>query len=295
VENFWTDLADRCKALATSWAGYSAFGSFLLYLLGYLVTRFELTMLGIGTNLDVLNERYFFAGAKFAVYLFATVPTVLFLLLVPAGIVWLISRALPARLRSACVSRARSMRPATLYVVGIVFAVLAIQFVARQCFVFNNLLLAPTLPGPAWLQAVLLDDQGTVEAPFFAGLLGATAITAAFLFAGRSRPAENGKARVLEALLALLLAVQALLLPINYSILIAHKTFPRVSETSAVATGQTAWLIWENNDAGTFLVASAAAPQTDRGLITINRKESKDKDRILAYDPVLRILFPKSK
>jgi len=295
MENFWKDMVDRCKALATSWAGYSAFGSFLLYLVGYLVTRFELTMLGVGTNLDVLEERYFFAGAKFAVYLFASVPTLLFLLLAPAGIAWLISRALPARIRSACVSRARSTQPATLYVAGIVFAVVAIQYVGRQCFVFNNLLLAKTLPGPTWLQAVLLDDQGTLEASFFAGLLGATAVTAAFFFAGSNRMAENGKARVLEVLLALLLAVQALLLPINYSILIAHKTFPRVSETSAAAAGQTAWLIWENNNAATFLVASAVAPQTDRALITINRKESKDKDRIVAYDPVLRILFLKSK
>lgn len=295
MDDFWKDIADRAKVLATGWAGYSAFGSFLLYLVGYLVTRFELTMLGIGTNLDVLEERYFFAGAKFAVYLLATIPTLVFLLLLPASVAWLILHVLPARARSACVSRVHSMRPATFYVAGIVFAVIVIQFIARQCFVFNNLLLATTLPGPPWLQAVLLDDQGALEASFFAGLLGATAVTAAFLLAGRTRTAKNGKARPLEALLALLLAIQALLLPINYSILIAYKTFPRVSETNAAAAGQTAWLIWENNGTASFLVASAAALQSDRALVTINRKESKDKDRIVAYDPVLRILFLKSK
>src|SRR5947199_10825399 len=112
MESFWKDMADRCKALATSWAGYSAFGSFLLYLLGYLLTRFELTMLGIGTNLDVLEERYFFVGAKFAVYLFFTVITLVFLLFAFAGIAWLISRSLLARFRCACVLCARSTRPA---------------------------------------------------------------------------------------------------------------------------------------------------------------------------------------
>jgi hypothetical protein len=192
-------------------------------------------------------------------------------------------------------SRVRSARPGTLYVIGTISAVVVIQFVARQCFVLNNLLLAKTLPGPAWLQAVLLDDEDTVAPLFFAGLVAATMLTAAFLFAGNSRTTEQGEARGFQALAALLLILQALLLPINYAYLIAYKTFPRVAETSAAAPGQAAWLIWENNDAATFLVASAAVPQTDRGLITINRKESKDKDRIVAYDPVLRILFSKSK
>ena len=291
MENIGKIIADRCKELGVSWAGYTAAGSFLLYLLGYLVTRFELTMLGVGTNLDVLEERYFFAGAKFAVYLLATIPTLVLLLLVPAAIV----RVLPAGFRRSCMARIHSARPATLHIAGIVFAVIVIQFVARQCFVFNNLLLAATLPGPAWLQAMLLDDSETLAPLFFAGLVAATAVTAILLYAGSSRPEPDGKSRGLEALLAVLLFVQALLLPINYSILIAHKTFPRVTETSAAAAGQTAWLVWQNDGIATFFVAQTTAPETSRGLIAINRKDSKDKERIVAYDPLLRILFSKSK
>src|SRR6266498_2078573 len=127
MQNIGKTIADHLKSYATSWAGYSAFGSFLLYLLGYLVTRFELTMLGVARNLDVLEERYFFAGAKFVVYLLATVPSLLLLLLVPAAIVCLLWRLLPAQLRS----RFQAIRPGTFYLTGIIFATPATQFVAR--------------------------------------------------------------------------------------------------------------------------------------------------------------------
>src|SRR5439155_770829 len=125
MQNIGKTIADQFKSYATGWAGYSAFGSFVLYLLGYLVTRFELT-----------------------------------------------------------------------------------------------------LPGPAWLQAVLLDDQDQIASLFFAGLVGATAITGACLIAGNKRSPEPEQRGWFAQLLALLLALQALLLPINYSILIAHKSFP---------------------------------------------------------------------
>src|SRR2546427_12101664 len=153
-------------------------------------------MLGVARNLDVLEERYFFAGAKFVVYLLATVPSLLLLLLVPAAIVCLLWRLLPARLRS----RLQAIRPGTFYITGIIFAVAVIQFVARQCFVFNNLLLAKALPGPAWLQAVLLDDKETLAPLFFIGLIAATGVTATVVFAGRSRPGQDNGSRSLEAL-----------------------------------------------------------------------------------------------
>jgi len=74
VADGWTVLSDRVKTLAVDWTAYAALGSFVLYLLGYLTLRFHLTVLGIGTDLNVLDERYLFAGAKFLVYLVSTVP-----------------------------------------------------------------------------------------------------------------------------------------------------------------------------------------------------------------------------
>jgi hypothetical protein len=282
-------LTDYFKEYAGSWVTYSAFGTFVLYLLGYLVTRFELTMLGVAQNLDVLEERYFFAGARFLVYLLATIPSLLLLLLLPAVIVWWIARLVPAGLRQ----RFRALPAKAFYIGGILFAVVVIQFVARQCFLFTNLLLAPGLPGPAWLQAVLLDDQDLLAPLFFAGLVAATAFSAAFLIAGNRRAAAEKPARFLGPLLALLLAIQALFLPINYGVFIAHKSFARVTNVPPIAAGR-AWLIWENKDAVTLFVLPGASLE-DRALITLEAKNTYATSRIVGYDQVLRILFAPSK
>lgn len=285
MENIDKSLTDYFKEYAGSWVTYSAFGSFVLYLLGYLVTRFELTTLGVAQNLNVLEERYLFAGAKFLVYLLTTIPSLLLLLLVPAAIIWLIARLLPEGLQA----RFRSISARTFYLAGIIFAVVVIQFVARKCFVFTNLLLTRALPGPAWLQAVLLDDQDFIAPLFFAGLVAATALTAACLMAGNQRAASGGASRFLAGLLALLLAIQALLLPINYAILIAHKSFARVTNVPPMAAGR-AWLIWENNEAVTLFVVPTASLE-ERALITLEAKNTYATSKIVGYDPVLRILF----
>jgi hypothetical protein len=285
MENINKSLTDYFKEYAGSWVTYSAFGSFLLYLLGYLVTRFELTMLGVAQNLGVLEERYLFAGARFLVYLLATIPSLLLLLLLPAAIVWVIARLLPDGVRA----RFGSIRARTFYLIGILFAIVVIQFVARNCFLFTNLLLAPSLPGPAWLQAVLLDDQDLIAPLFFAALVAATALTAAILIAGNRRASGQPSSRFLGQLLALLLAIQALFLPINYAVFIAHKSFARVTNLPPMAAGR-AWLIWENNDVVTLFVLPAASLE-DRALITLEAKNTYATSRIVGYDPVLRILF----
>jgi hypothetical protein len=282
-------LSDYFKDYAGSWVTYSAFGSFLLYLVGYLVTRFELTMLGVGQNLDVLEERYLFAGARFLVYLAASIPSLVLLLLLPAAIVWVIARWLPAGARA----RLAAVRANTLYLIGILFAVGIIQFFARQCFTLNNLLLAPVFPGPNWLKAVLLDDQDLIAPLFFAGLLAATALTAALLVAGNRRFNERNSSRFFAGLLTLLLAIQALLLPINYAVLIGHKTFARVANLPPIAAGRI-WLIWENKDAVTLFVLSGEST-ADRALMTLEAKTTYATSRIVGYDPVLRILFAPEK
>lgn len=289
MEKINKSLTDYFKEYAGSWVTYSAFGTFVLYLLGYLVTRFELTMLGVAQNLDVLEERYLFAGARFLVYLLATIPSLLLLLLLPAVIVWLMARLLPAGARK----RFGALPAKTFYITGILFAVAVIQFVARNCFLFTNLLLAPTLPGPAWLQAVLLDDQDLLAPLFFAGLVAATAFSAALLSAGNRRAATGPSSRFLGQLLALLLAIQALFLPINYAVFIAHKSFARVTNLPPIAAGR-AWLIWENNDAITVFVLPTASLD-DRALVTVQAKDTYAASRIVGYDPVLRILFARPK
>ncbi len=81
MTGLWQSLHEKIKMIGGVWATYTALGSFVLYLLGYLSLRYQLTVLGIGTDLAILDERYLFAGARFMVYLVSTVPTVLLLLL----------------------------------------------------------------------------------------------------------------------------------------------------------------------------------------------------------------------
>src|SRR6516164_6418108 len=62
------------------WAGYSAVGTFLLYLFGYLALRFQLTAYGVAANLDAFDERYLFAGCRFLVILGMTLPSIIMIL-----------------------------------------------------------------------------------------------------------------------------------------------------------------------------------------------------------------------
>ncbi|HEY2908118.1 MAG TPA: hypothetical protein VGJ29_19585, partial [Vicinamibacterales bacterium] len=143
------DLADRVKALGSDWTKYSVVGSFVLYVVGYLALRFHLTAIGVGTDLAVLDERYLFTGARFAVYVVAAVPSVLLMAMPFALGAWALWKVASVR---RTVTRWWLAEPAAFGVAGIIFAVLAIQLVMRQCFTIANLLLAPPQPmQPSWL------------------------------------------------------------------------------------------------------------------------------------------------
>src|SRR5262249_26653851 len=84
----WDDAIGRLRSLGAQWATFTLIGSFILYVLGYLTIRFHLTVLGAGTDLSIVDERYLFAGARFVVYLVSACVTLLLLLLLPAAIAW---------------------------------------------------------------------------------------------------------------------------------------------------------------------------------------------------------------
>src|SRR5262245_11913188 len=162
-------LQNSLKEFSGSWASYSALGGFALYVVGYLALRFHLTALGVGTDLAVLDERYLFTGAKFLIYLCSTIP-ILVLIALAAGLPAALLIYLPYQLltrranrgegESAGGFRQRALgwrAPASpLALLGVTISVFLIQFVMRQCFNFSNLLLAPSLPRPQWLQRLLL-------------------------------------------------------------------------------------------------------------------------------------------
>jgi hypothetical protein len=287
VSDLLQDLNERIKALAGDWSKYTVIGSFLVYVVGYLALRFHLTAIGIGTDLAVLDERYLFTGARFLVYLVSSVPNIVLMALPVAVIIWLLRKVLPVAARAN--AGTWMMQPMRLTLFGIIFAVILIQFVMRQCFVFNDLLLAPGLPAePAWLVTLLLDDR--LMPVYFSLIVAACAVPLAILAALRETAPHGESAAFAKGLLVFLAAVQLLLLPINYGVLIVDKALPRVAALGEkpLGDGEEAWLVWEGKDGVTFLLRNRG--QNRRALVTLPKAEVK-RTEILGFDRIVPRLF----
>jgi hypothetical protein len=287
VSDLLEDLNERIKALAGDWSKYTVIGSFLVYVVGYLALRFHLTAIGIGTDLAVLDERYLFTGARFLVYLVSSVPNIVLIALPVAVIIWLLRKVLPVAARAN--AGTWMMQPMRLTLFGIIFAVILIQFVMRQCFVFNDLLLAPGLPAePAWLVTLLLDDR--LMPVYFSLIVAACAVPLAILAALRETAPHGESAAFAKGLLVFLAAVQLLLLPINYGVLIVDKALPRVAALGEkpLGDGEEAWLVWEGKDGVTFLLRNRG--QNRRALVTLPKAEVK-RTEILGFDRIVPRLF----
>ena len=288
------DLGERIKSLGSNWTAYTVAGSFLLYVLGYLALRFHLTALGVSTDLAVLDERYLFTGARFLVYLAAALPSVVLILLLLGAAVYLPYRLLPAAAR-AWLGRwagrllAWATRPGRLGLAGIAFSVLAIQFLMRDCFELNDLLLRQALPWHNRLAAWLGNGDEARIALFFTALLACAALSALILLKLYAQAIEGAALRARQ-LLAVLVGIQCLLLPVNFGYLVLDKSLPRVDSldgTTPLDDDTRAWLVWEGKEGMTFLTRGS-----DKGkrLVTLPRGEVK-RIEILANDPIVPTLY----
>jgi hypothetical protein len=287
MTEFLRGIDERIRVLGGDWAKYSVVGSFLLYVIGYLVLRFHLTAIGIATDLAVLDERYLFSGARFIVYCVAALPNIILVALPLLLVAWVVCRWLPPRVREA--ARTRFAAPGGLIAFGIVFSVCTIQFVMRQCFFFGDLLLSPALPAdPAWLSQLLLNDQ--LMPLYFSALVAATCLPLAILWASRAPSPGTPTHKFGRSLLAVLAAVQVLLLPVNYGVLVVDKSMPRVAALGdeQLAAGDEAWLVWEGKDGVTYLIRRVA--QKRRSLLTLPRSEVK-RIEVVGFDRILPKLF----
>src|SRR5580704_12553545 len=126
VSNGWSD---KLGNIAGKWTAYSAAGTFLLYLFGYLALRFQLTAYGVAVNLDAFDEKYLFAGCRFLLFLSMTLPSILMILAIVLLPLYCGYRIAPASLRSRLNSAASrwSSRPHPLQLAGCVLALLLIQ------------------------------------------------------------------------------------------------------------------------------------------------------------------------
>jgi len=285
----WSEVTEKAGTLAGKWTAYAAFGSFLLYLLGYLSLRGQLNTYGATGGTDILDQRYLFAGCSFLVSLAVSVPSVLIIVLLLLGISYGPYKLIPTSVKSR-VARWISdwCAPGTrLLLLGIVTGVGLIQFVLRKCFLFSNLLMSKGLPDD-WLSSILLTSDALATL-YFMGLVAGTLISGAILFHAALRGSEKGSASgFLVGLLAFLVTVEFLLLPVNYGVLITTQQLPRVAEMSGekLPEGTRIWLVSDTKDELTYFVRD---PNDQRMLLTVPRKESKIK--IVGYDDIFCELF----
>jgi hypothetical protein len=282
MESSEEHAAQSPGGLAAKWTALTTIASFCVYMLGYLAIRFQLTALGLGTDLELLDERYLFEGAKFLVYFVSTIPVVVLYGLPLVALGWLVLRYAPAC--QALLTRWWS-RPVIPLTAGIIASVLMIQFVMRTCFRFDNLLLRETLPEPGWFQSILTDASDAPAQIYFTLLLAAIVVLAGLVFALGSWQTAPLLHRGLALLLVLLIGIQFLLLPVNYGIVLGARSRPRLApspEGAPIEPGETAWLIWEGKTGVTFLVRDG---NSSRKLLTVPRDTVKRVD-IVAYDPL---------
>jgi len=285
----WNNFTEKLGSVAGKWTVYAAFGSFLLYLFGYLTLRFQLATYGVATNLDLFDEKYLFAGCRFLVYLVSAAPNILIILLILAAIGYLPYKLAPASLKDGVKRRVSQWcaAPSHLPLLGVVLAVAMIQFVLRRAFAFGNLLLRKELPDE-WLSAILLASDGNVSL-YFTGLVAGTLLSGCILvYVLRHETASTAASRFWLGVLGFLFAVEFLLLPVNYGVLISTQQLPRVAGISGepVTRGQTTWMLWDSKEAVVYFVRDAAEL---RMLVTVPKKDAPL--RIVANDDIFCILF----
>lgn len=290
MAEFLNEVTEKLGSLAGKWTAYAAFGSFLLYLLGYLTLRFQLSTYGVATNLDIFDEKYLFAGCRFLVYMVSAVPNILILVLVLAAIGYVPYKIVPLSVKDRLRRWASDWcsKPIRLPLLGVVLGVALIQFVMRKCFAFGNLLLRTRLPD-GWLSSVLLSSDGNLSL-YFSGLVAGTLLTWAILvYVLRRGSATSSASQLLVAILVFLVGVEFLLLPINYGVLISTQQLPRVAEMrkdDPPQQGVRIWLVWDSKDELTYFVQDHS---DQRMLVTVSRKESKV--RVFSYDDMFCELF----
>jgi hypothetical protein len=287
-----TDLpsgfSEKLAGIAAKWTTYSAIGSFILYLIGYLTLRFQLSTYGVATSLSLLDESYLFAGCRFLVYLVSAVPSVLIMILVISALVYLPWKLIPPTLKERLGNRLFG-NPNLSSLIGVAFSIVFIQLVLRKCFALGgNLLLSKDLTHD-WIGSVLLAGNA-MQALYFDALLAGTMLSGALLYPALNPDVVRSPAsRFWTVLLVFLFAVEFLLLPVNYGVLISSRQLPRLAESPTgdkLSPEQLQWLVWENKDTITYLTLDK---QNERVLVTIDRSQAKIK--IIAYDDIFCILF----
>jgi len=94
--------------------------------------------------------------------------------------------------------------------------------------------------------------------------------------------------RVLTATLTFLWAVEILLLPVNYGVLIASPQLPRVDNSSLPARppGERLWLVWDAKEARVYFTLGADGRRT---MLSVPGNDARIE--VTAFDPIFCIVF----
>lgn len=264
---------------------YTAIGTFLIYLFGYLALRFHLTALGIVTELGVFDDRYLFAGAKFLVFLAAELPVLAIVglpLALLAGFVW---RRLP-RLHKPAAALFRS--PAILLWTSVILAVAVIELWMSACLPLENLPLSGPF-GPGWLFELLRNREPMSRTLFFIGLLICAAAVCIPVLAASRLPLSSRPVKALFGAAVILAGITALLVPVNFGVVVMPYSMGRVAALgkTPVPAGQRAWLLWDGKDWMTYFVEAGGRRQ----IVSVPTKEI-DKIEVSGSDSLFDVLYP---
>ena len=308
-----TKPASKLDDLAKLGAAAVAAATALLYAAGYLSLRHHLNALGVDVPLEVVDERYLFAGARCLEHFLAAVPHLVLLLFVPGLLAALLVRRVP-RLRTglAALADAVGRGPVRPALCALAVSTLAVQLVMRQPLALSDLLLREALPRPEWLQSLLLDAAGTWLTLYLGGILTLTGISAVLGYAAWRRLDSRPGPRFLVGLVGVVVTFQALLLPVNYGVLTAGREVPRVAFpglAAGIGENDQAWLVWETTerllllarapDPWAFLRGGQMTGDTKDGVLAPGERRrivSLDRDQAgpietLCVDSLLRVLY----
>lgn len=293
----WEKINKNLKFLTSNWTQATAIGTVVLYFFGYLVLRYRLTLYGVGTDLEVLDERYFFEGVRFFVFFVTTIPIALLvgfgILLILYPFYFVFKKSFHAKRFNRLIIRwSRKIgTPANIAVLGIVLSLLFIQLFMRRCLDLNNVLMSDELPGLQCLHSVLLYKDEGIAILFYPFLLIGLAINIILMYLlKRIRTKETMKIRVYTWIFGFLILVQIILLPVNYGILIGTNYLPRISTPSSLQEkeGIHSWLLWEGKSG--YTVFQCNDNNKGKVIVTLPKNDVK-KTEIIAYDYLLSKLF----
>ena len=295
------EATGRTAKLVGLLASEGGLAAVVLYAVGYLALRHQLNVLAIETSLKIVDERYLFEGARAMVHMLVSLPQLVLVLLPPSLFAYAVYRRWAGlRTRIGRVASAVGESGPRLVLVALVFSTLVVQFVMRQPFQLSDLLLRTELPRTAWLRSLVLDQDGTLLALYLGGMVIAAGISVVLCHAAWKKTSGAPASFFWLGLLSAVVAVQVMLLPINYGILTAGREVPRVAlpEAPGIDAGQELWRIWETKEE-LVLLARTPAPKTADGvatgretrrLMTVERKKAGRIDT-LCIDPLVRLLY----